>query len=129
MASEQVDLNQYPDGILSVGDKNFKVAALLKAAQENLVKKEELNRLFISALRAAGILAPDDLINIASSLLSPKPEDAILVDTKWFGDGLICQLLIPGKKDWQVGKVKLRIAVDFETDPVVNGSPLDDLRD
>jgi hypothetical protein len=129
MASEQVDLNQYPDGILSVGDKNFKVAALLKAAQENLVKKEELNRLFILALRAAGILAPDDLINIASSLLSPKPEDAILVDTKWFGDGLICQLLIPGKKDWQVGKVKLRIAVDFETDPVVNGSPLDDLRD
>ncbi len=129
MASEQVNLNQYPDGILSVGDKNFKVAALLKAAQENLVKKEELNRLLISALRAAGILAPDDLLNIASSLLSRKPEEAILLETKWFGDGLICHLLIPGKKDWQVGKVKLRIAVDFETDPVANGSPLDDLRD
>lgn len=129
MPSEHVDLNQYPDGILSVGDKNFKIAALLKAAQEDLVKKEELNRLFISALRTAGILAPDDLINIASSLLSPKPEESILLETKWFGDGLICQLLIPGKKDWQVGKVKLKIAVDFETDPVASGSTLDDLRD
>lgn len=133
MTVEQIDLNQYPDGILSLGEKNFKIAALLKAAQDDLVKKEELNRLFISALRNAGILAPDDLFNMATSLLSPKPEDTILLETKWFGDGLICQMLIPGQKEWQVGKVKLRIAVDFEAETIESGtvkkgSPLDDLR-
>ncbi len=128
MSSEQLDLNQYPEGILSVGEKNFKIATLLKAAQEDLAKKEELNRLFISALRTAGILAPDDLINIASSFLAPKSEEKSLEETKWFGDGLICQILIPGKKEWEVGKVKLRITVDFETDTTKNESSLNDFR-
>ncbi|MGF1576787.1 MAG: KGK domain-containing protein [Cyanophyceae cyanobacterium] len=128
MPSEQLDLSQYPEGILSVGEKNFKIATLLKAAQEDLAKKEELNRLFISALRTAGILAPDDLLNMASSLISPKPEESILQETKWFREGLICQILIPGKKEWQVGKVKLRITIDFETDMTKDPSSLDDLR-
>ncbi|NJL97343.1 MAG: hypothetical protein HC924_00165 [Synechococcaceae cyanobacterium SM2_3_2] len=128
MPLEQIDLSQYPEGILSVGEKNFKISTLLKAAQNDLAKKEELNRLFISALRTTGILAPDDLINIASSLLAPKSEEKSLEETKWFGDGLICQILIPNQKEWEVGKLKLRITVDFETDAPKSESPLNDFR-
>ncbi|MFS8855725.1 hypothetical protein NW851_02355 [Synechococcus sp. H55.7] len=125
-------MQQYLEGILSVGEKTFKVASLVKAAQEDLAKKEELNRLFIAALRSSGILPPENLISIASSLLATKPEEKLLQETKWFDQGLTCQLLVPGKKEWEKGRVRLRITVEFEPERTgsesSDGSPLDDLR-
>ncbi len=133
MPLKSISLQQHPEGILSIGEKTFKVANLIKAAQEDLAKKEELNRLFIAALRSSGILSPEDLINIASNFFSPKPEETLLQETKWFGYGLACQLLVPGKKDWEKGRVRLRISVEFEPEAigsaaVDSGSPLDDIR-
>ncbi|MFS8799754.1 KGK domain-containing protein [Synechococcus sp. R60.3] len=132
MGSRSIPLQQHSEGILSVREKTFKVANLVKAAQEDLTKKEELHRLFIAALRSSGILPPEDLLNIASSLLAPKPEEKLLQEAKWFGQGLACQLLVPGKKDWEKGRVRLRIIVEFEPEDAVSeggsGSPLDDLR-
>ncbi|MCJ2541810.1 KGK domain-containing protein [Thermostichus vulcanus] len=133
MPSKPIELQQFPEGILSIGEKTFKIANLLKAAQDDLVKEDELNRLFIAALRATGILSPDDLINIASSFFAPKPEETLLQEAKWFEQGLACQLLIPGKKEWEKDKVRLRISVQFEPEAVgtsasSSGSPLDDIR-
>ncbi|WP_414336874.1 KGK domain-containing protein [Synechococcus sp. H55.7] len=132
MLPKSLPLQQYLEGILSVGEKTFKVASLVKAAQEDLAKKEELNRLFIAALRSSGILPPENLISIASSLLATKPEEKLLQETKWFDQGLTCQLLVPGKKEWEKGRVRLRITVEFEPERTgsesSDGSPLDDLR-
>jgi hypothetical protein len=40
--------------------------------------------------------------------------------------------LVPGKKDWEKGRVRLRIIVEFEPEDTGSeggsGSPLDDLR-
>jgi hypothetical protein len=120
-------LQQHSEGILSIGEKTFKVASLVKAAQEDLPKKEELNRLFIAALRSSGILPPENLLNIASSLLAPRPEEKLLQEA-----GLACQLLVPGKKEWEKGRVRLRITVEFEPEYTgsesSDGSLLDDLR-
>ena len=132
MLPKALPLQQYLEGILSIGEKTFKVASLVKAAQEDLAKKEELNRLFIAALRSSGILPPENLINIASSLLAPRPEEKLLQETKWFDQGLACQLLVPGKKEWEKGRVRLRITVEFEPEDTgsesSDGSLLDDLR-
>ncbi|MFS8836323.1 KGK domain-containing protein [Synechococcus sp. WC101] len=130
--SKSMPLQQHSEGILSIGEKTFKVASLVKAAQEDLPKKEELNRLFIAALRSSGILPPENLLNIASSLLAPRPEEKLLQEAKWFDQGLACQLLVPGKKEWEKGRVRLRITVEFEPEYTgsesSDGSLLDDLR-
>lgn len=63
---------------------------------------------------------------------------------KWFGDGISCELLKIGAKDWQKGKVKINLQVSLEfcpdepetedipasDEPEVSQpeSPLDDLR-
>jgi hypothetical protein len=58
---------------------------------------------------------------------------------KWFTEGLDCKLLKPGAKNWQRGKVRIRLEFcleDLETPPESNKnvesngstSPLDDLR-
>ncbi|MFS8879034.1 MULTISPECIES: KGK domain-containing protein [unclassified Synechococcus] len=140
MLPKSLPLQQCLEGVLSIGEKTFKVASLVKAAQEDLAKKEELNRLFIAALRSSGILPAENLISIASSFLPPIPIppgseeklEKLLQETKWFDQGLTCQLLVPGKKEWEKGRVRLRITVEFEPERTSSessdGSPLDDLR-
>ena len=59
---------------------------------------------------------------------------------KWFGEGIDCEILQLGSTNWQKGKVKIKLSVEFyaEEDLPINNSenikitepesPLDDLR-
>lgn len=63
-------------------------------------------------------------------------------DCKWFDEGMDCEILKIGAKDWQKGKFRLKVTLEFIPDePEVEGrsanneqkinepeSPLDDLR-
>ena len=50
---------------------------------------------------------------------------------KFLGEGVRCQLFKRGSTDWQKGKIKVRVSVEFEPDePEIkeSPSPLDDIR-
>ncbi|MEN9265748.1 MAG: KGK domain-containing protein [Thermostichales cyanobacterium BF4_bins_65] len=93
---------------------------------------QEVEAGFKHALRAASLLEPDDLLTLASSLITPKPDQQALQGAKWFQQGLPCQLLIPGEKTWRSGQVKLRVVTELipDADPRApsSASCLDDLR-
>ncbi|MBC6479588.1 MAG: hypothetical protein GDA56_19225 [Hormoscilla sp. GM7CHS1pb] len=51
----------------------------------------------------------------------------------WLGDGIDCEILIPGKKGWQKGKMKLKVNVKVESisdepETTEPESPLNNLR-
>ncbi|MGL5806098.1 MAG: KGK domain-containing protein [Xenococcaceae cyanobacterium] len=49
----------------------------------------------------------------------------------WFDKGIECEILKVGAKDWQKGKVRLKVTLEFELDESEDNnsdSPLDDIR-
>jgi hypothetical protein len=50
---------------------------------------------------------------------------------RWLGDGVDCEILKPGAKGWQKGKIRIRVSIEFCPDqPEISQpeSPLDDIR-
>jgi hypothetical protein len=44
----------------------------------------------------------------------------------WINEGIKCEILKPGSLDWDMGKVRLKLTIEFCSDRVE--SPLDDIR-
>jgi hypothetical protein len=52
-----------------------------------------------------------------------------LPDEQLLGAGVSCKILKLGSTNWQKGKLKLRVSLEFEPDePEIPSSPLDDIR-
>jgi hypothetical protein len=86
---KSIPLQQHPEGILSVGEKNFQgCPTWSKQPKRDLTKKEELHRLFIAALRSSGILPPGRLAQtLPVAFLLPSQKKKLLQEAKWFGQG------------------------------------------
>jgi hypothetical protein len=48
---------------------------------------------------------------------------------KWIEEGLDCEVLTIGSKQWKQGKIQIKVTVEFCPDePEIPSSPLDDIR-
>lgn len=109
------------DDVLSVKDKVFKFIQVKQA-----IKKAFTNKL------------SEELYNLLNSYGISLDPGGYLVGSKfyrqanrWFDEGIDCEVLKPGTKGWQKGKLKLKVTLEFVPDePNINeqDSPLDDLR-
>ncbi|HEY9728300.1 MAG TPA: KGK domain-containing protein [Chroococcales cyanobacterium] len=125
-------VNCNDDDVFTLGDDAFKVSKFRKAVT-----------------KAFGNDVGYQLSNQLKAHLGVKIADAILAPqgmnypyARWFNDGIDCEILKIGSKNWQKGKVRIKVSVEFcveapedsETpeieEPTIREpeSPLDDLR-
>ncbi|MGK7905527.1 MAG: KGK domain-containing protein [Hormoscilla sp.] len=101
------------DTAVSLSDYSFKVSQLKEKLMEQAFSDNNLGYLVYQQIKMSGI----DGSNY----------------NNWFGDGLDAEILVPGAKVWQKGKMRLKVNVEVEfisdePETTKPESPLDDLR-
>ena len=104
------------NSIVAFGDTPYKVVIFRKA----------FSNVFIDNSNASNSISGD----LRSALGWP-------FDSRWFKQGVNCDILSPGYQDWQKGKIMIKVSIEFHPDePVVEPSTvtsqlessLDDIR-
>ncbi|NJN90571.1 MAG: KGK family protein [Leptolyngbyaceae cyanobacterium SL_5_14] len=90
------------DDVLAFGDSTYKVGKFKKAV--DLSFSSSLGSHLSGELRNKGI-------QIDQKHLAPnnKPDEY----ARWFGSGIECEILQVGSDSWKVGKVRIKIEVEF----------------
>lgn len=112
------------DDVLSFGDNTFKASRFRRAVNQSF--GSDIGSVLGRELSRQGVL-------IDQQILLPY--------TKWFNEGIDCEILNLGSRSWKKGKVRIKFNVEFyeeqeavETsssdEPDINEaeSPLDDIR-
>lgn len=128
--------NFYPkdcndNDVISFGNATYKIGSFKRALNKSFNNNLgfELNR----QLQQNGIRIPNTIF---------KPPGINEPGSRWFENGIDCEILNLGSKQWKKGKVRVKFTVEFyveleETEKVSNNenseyiepeSPLDDLR-
>lgn len=123
------------DDVLSFGTPMFKVGKL-KEEVKNLLHEHKLGEQLSNSFSSQNLRIP---VGGGSRENNYNPHY-----NKWFGDGIICEILKIGAEGWQKGKVKINLQVSLEfcpdepeTEEIPESdtleisppeSPLDDLR-
>lgn len=96
-------LNCNDDDVFSLGDDAFKVSKFRKAVTKafgNDIGGQLSNQL-------KGHLG----VKIADAILAPQGMN--YPHARWFNDGIDCEILKIGSKNWQKGKVRIKVSVEF----------------
>jgi hypothetical protein len=79
--------------------------------------KKDLNTVLNNYLNSSGV-------KIWKGTNFEKNERRIKFMNNWFGEGIACNVLKVGDKDWKLGRLKINISVEFEP---FNDDDLDEL--
>lgn len=118
--------------ILSFKDSMLKVGKVRGAVQKAF--KGTVAKTLSDSLKSQGVE-----INPGGEIVG---NDLFMFHSKWFSEGIDCEVLQLGNKDWQKGKVKIKVSLEFcpdeqdVTDALESNeleinqleSPLDELR-
>jgi hypothetical protein len=120
------------DDVLGFGDDTYKVGRFRKAVDKAF--GNNLGNQLSSQLNSY------QGIKISNAILTPQGMNEPY--TRWFGNGIDCEILKLGSKSWQKGKVRIQISIEFYVEEseipenfnnddlsiIPPESPLDDLR-
>ncbi|MEQ9480751.1 KGK domain-containing protein [Coleofasciculus sp. F4-SAH-05] len=117
--------------VLDFGGDTFRVKKLKQALDKSLDADigDRINNNLV-----------DNGVNIDETIL--RPNDEYEEYTRWFSEGVDCEILQLGANRWKKGKVKIKVSFEFYTEEPEDGnkdtsdnpkvdppeSPLDDLR-
>jgi KGK domain len=88
-------------------------------SEENLYKSKKLKSIISN-------LCPNSL---EPSIIQYLQSYQIKTIGSWTKDGVFCEVLKLGSNQWQKGKIKIRVSVEFYPDePEAKPSPLDEFR-
>lgn len=116
------------DDVLAFGDTTFKVGKFQEALNKSF--GNSVGSKLTSELSCQGVKLDDETFSSSKWGYDPY--------SRWFDQGVDCEILNLGAKKWKKGKVKIKISIEFyvaeeadsKNEPEISEpeSPLDDLR-
>ena len=116
--------NHSDDDVIAFKESNLIKLSVFKKAIINFFEKEAIESYIYDHLQI------NHNINVDRSVNFNDDENKLYeYQNKWLGEGVYCEVLQLGAKNWQKGKIKIRVSVEFCPDESKESeSSLDDIR-
>lgn len=107
-------------------ENNIVKAGKLKAAFSKVFTNSNIENTIYSELANQSNLQIEQ-----NTEISNNDSEKIVYKNEWLGEGTYCEVLKLGAEDWQKGKIKVRVSVEFCPDEQESDQPessIDDIR-
>ena len=116
--------NHSDDDVIAFTESNLIKAGIFKKAIACLFKTNSIESLIYDYLQSHHNIKINRSVNISNN-----ESKQYTYYNKWLEEGVYCEVLRLGAKNWQKGKIKIRVSVEFCPDELKESeSSLDDIR-